>query len=199
MVKLSEKEWTRLYKEVALVVQRMTFTKVDALKFTARDRGQEALQRACERLLTQKPQDLKTYEDVRDYLVWATRSELHHAGVRAGVRRDLEKLASHEMDAFTGGGAPPAEKMHLEAAIKLKERKRTDRVLELAREELMGDRLALGTIDCLLDDKDKPAEQAQVLGCSVEEVYLARERRRRAMKRAVARYQAETKDVKEET
>ncbi len=199
MIELSQKEWTRLYKEVAVVAQRMTFTKKDAQKYTARDRAQEALQRACERLLTNKPAELKTYEDVRDYLVAATRSELYNAGIRAGVRRGTEKLAVLDLLAPTGYAMPPAEQMHLEAAIKLEERSRTDRVLELTREELAGDRLALGTIDCLLDDKEKPAEQALILGCPVEQIYLARERRWRAMKKAVARYQAETKDRKEET
>ena len=199
MVELSDKEWTRLYKEVAVIAQRMTFTRKDALKYTARDRAQEALHRACERLLTLRPEELKTFEDVRDYLVWATRSELHNAGVSAKVRRDNEKLAMLDQMAPTGGVVAPAEQMHLEAAIKLKERARTDRVLELAREELAGDRLALGTIDCLLDDQDKPAAQARILGCTVEQVYLARERRSRAMKRAVARFEAEAKDVEKKS
>lgn len=180
-------------------MQRMTFTKKDALKYTARDRAQEALQRACERLLTQRPPDLKTYEDVRDYLVWATRSELHGAGVSAGTRRGIEKLAMLDQMAPSGGVVAPAERMHLEAAIKLTERKRTDRVLELTREELGEDPFALGTIDCLLDGKDKPAEQAQILGCPVEQIYLARERRWRAMKRAVARFEAETQVSEEKS
>jgi hypothetical protein len=198
VIKLSEKEWSRLYKEAAVLAARMTHTRDPKQQFTARDRAQEALQRACERMLNLQPESVTSYEAARDYLAAATRSELYNAGIRAGVRRETEKEAVVEQATTTGAAALSPEQMQLEAAIRSKERKRADRMLELTRDELAGDRIALGTIDCLVDEKDAPDEQAIILDVPVVQIYLARERRMRAMKRALAHYLAETKDVKEE-
>jgi hypothetical protein len=198
VIKLSDKEWRRLYKEAAVLAARMTYTRNPAQQFTARDRAQEALQRACERMLNLQPESVTSFEAARDYLAAATRSELYNAGIRAGVRRETEKEGTIDTALAAGFSAPSPEQMQLEAAIRSKERKRADRMLELTRDELAGDRIALGTIDCLVDEKDAPDEQATILDVPVTQIYLARERRMRAMKRALARYLAETKDVKEQ-
>ncbi len=145
VISLSKPEWRRLYKEVAVIAVRMTYTRDAKQQFTARDRAQEALQRACERMLSTRPAWVTTYEQARDYLASATRSELYNAGIRAGVRRETEKAAVVDENTTTvGGGATiSAEQRNLEAALRGKERGRADRMLELTREELAGDRIAL--------------------------------------------------------
>jgi hypothetical protein len=197
VVKLSERDWNRLYKEVAVLAQRMTFTKKEKAKWTARDRAQEAVQRACERFLTVKPPSVTTFEEARTYLVAAVRSELWNAGVRWETRKEAEKEAVTDHATTQGASNPSAEQMNLEQGERSRAQARAARIVALTREELAGDTIALGTMDCIADDIDTPAEQAKKLGCPVEEVYLARTRRRRAMARAVARYEEERKDHQE--
>lgn len=197
MVKLSQLEWNRLYKEVAVFAQRMTFTKKEKAKWTARDRAQEAVQRACERFLTVKPASVTTYEEARTYLVAAVRSELWNAGVRWQVRKEAEKEAVTDHTTTQGVSNPSAEQMNLDQGEHAKAQARAARIVALTREELGADTIALGTMDCIADDIDKPAEQAKKLGCAVEEIYLARTRRRTAMARALARYEEERKDQRE--
>jgi hypothetical protein len=191
VIELSPQEWTRLYKEVALHAQRMTHTKNPKRQYTARDRAQEAVQRACERMLTQRPASVTSFETARSYLLGAIRSSLHHAGEETEARTEAEQAAIVEDATVRGDPTKTPEQMQLQAGIRAGEQRKAARLVELTREELAGDRIALGTMDCIADDKDSPAEQAAILECAVEEVYSARMRRRRAMDRALARYERE--------
>lgn len=191
MLHITDAEWTRLYKELVLAARRLTFTKSRAKEWTARDRGQEAVQRACERFLRRQPPWLATLDDARAYLIGAVRSELGHAR-REGVRRgEAESKAAIEQGTLEPQLSPSAQDAKAAQAIASAAQERAERVVALTREELGNDTIALGTMDCIADDKDAPAEQADILGCSVEEIYLARSRRKRAMARAIARYEAE--------
>ena len=204
MIDLSKAQWSRLYKEVSLFAQRRTYTKVPKRQWNARDRAQEAVQRACERLLTQKPAWVNTYDEARLYLFAAARSELSNVKMRGETRKEAEAMAATEDIVLAGGAlqgkggaleptSPSAEVMQLEKAIALRDQSKAARIIELTQEELGGDRLALGTITCMADEKMSPAEQAQILECDVEEIYLARSRRVRAVTRALARYEQESK------
>jgi hypothetical protein len=198
VIDLSKAEWNRLYKEVSLFAQRRSYTKVPKRQWNARDRAQEAVQRACERFLTQKPAWVNTYEEARLYLFAATRSELSNVKMRGETRKEAEAMAATE-EATLRGDTPSAEVMQLEKALALRDQARAARILELTRQELGDDRIALGTLTCMADEKMSPAEQAQILECDIEEVYLARARRVRAVTRALARYEQESKLQKEET
>ena len=209
MISLTKPQWNRLYKEVSLHAQRRTYTKVPKRQWNARDRAQEAVQRACERMLSQKPAWVDTYDAARLYLYAAVRSELDHVKMRAETRKEAEVMAATEDIALAGGApqgkrgslertTPSAEVMQLEKAIATRDQRKAARILELTQEELGDDRIALGTITCMADEKMAPAEQAQFLECDVEEVYLARTRRVRAVTRALARYAAESKPEDEE-
>jgi len=209
VITLTPAQWSRLYKEVSLFAGRRTYTKVPKRQWNARDRAQEAVQRACERFLTQKPAWVNSFDDARLYLFAAIRSELDHVKMRAETRKEAEALAATEEIALTGGApdekggalertSPSAEVMQLEKAIATRDQQKAARIIELTKEELGDDRIALGTITCMADEKMTPAEQAQILECDVEEVYLARTRRVRAVTRALARYAAESKPEDEE-
>jgi hypothetical protein len=198
VIDLSRAQWNRLYKEVSLFAQRRTYTKVEKRQFNARDRASEAVQRACERMLTQKPAWVDSYDAARLYLYAATRSELSNVKMRGETRKEAEAMAATEDAALYGGAAPGAEIMQLEKAIATRDQRKAARVLELTQEELSGDRIALGTLTCMADEKMTPAEQAQILECDVEEIYLARARRTRAVARALARYDQESKPEGEE-
>lgn len=191
MVTLTKEQWTRLYKEVSAFAQASTFTKDARKKWTARDRAQEAVQKACLRLLETKPASVKTYEDARVYLCGAVRSSLHHAAERQKTRKEAEKEAMAEEVHLGRWTTPSTEAMHLEKGQQIRSHRRAARIVELTREELKGDAIALGTMDCIAADIDKPAAQARKLGCQVEEVYAARARRKNAMDRAIARYEQE--------
>jgi hypothetical protein len=193
VIDLSEREWVRLYKEVAVIAQRMTYTKVEKQRWTARDRAQEAVQRAFERFLTLRPEAVRSFDEARAYLLGAVRSELWNVHERGETRREAEKAAVVEEATVTGGAAPAAEQMQLEHSGRVSEQARAARIVELTREELKDDRIALGTMECIAREQAAPAEQAKTLGCTVEEVYSARMRRKRAMTRALARYERERK------
>ena len=191
MVTLTKEQWVRLYKEVSGFAQASTFTKDKKRQWTARDRAQEAVQNACLRLLETKPASVKTYEDARDYLLGAIRSSLYNERERQQTRKEAEKEVMAEEVHLGRWTTPSAETMHLEKGEHTRSHGRAARIVELTREELKGDAIALGTMDCIADDVDKPAEQAEKLGCQIEEVYAARMRRKRAMARAIARYEQE--------
>jgi hypothetical protein len=191
VVTLSKEQWARLYKEVSAFAHATTFTKAAKQKWTARDRAQEAVQKACLRLLETKPASVKTYEDARDYLFGAIRSSLHNEGARREKRKEVEKEAMAEEVHLGRWTTQSAETMHLEKGEQTRSHRRAARIVELTRDELKGDAIALGTMDCIADDVDKPADQAEKLGCQIEEVYAARLRRKRAMARAIARYEQE--------
>jgi hypothetical protein len=198
VIDLSKPQWNRLYKEVSLFAQRRTYTKVQKRQFNARDRASEAVQRACERLLTQRPAWVDSYDAARLYLYAATRSELSHVKMRGETRKEAEAMAATEDVALFGGATPSAEIMQLEKAVATRDQRKAARILELTAEELAGDRIALGTLTCMADEKMTPAEQAQILECDVEQIYLARVRRTRAVARALARYDKEGKPEGEE-
>jgi hypothetical protein len=198
VIDLSKPQWSRLYKEVSLFAQRRTYTKVPKRQWNARDRAQEAVQRACERMITQKPAWVSSYDDARLYLFAAVRSELDHVKMRAETRKEAEAMAATEDAALWGDAAPSPEVVQLQKAIALRDQSKAARILELTKEELGDDRIALGTITCMADEKMSPAEQARILECDVEEVYLARTRRVRAVTRALARYAQESKPEDEE-
>jgi hypothetical protein len=88
---------------------------------------------------------------------------------------------------LTGGVAPSAEVAILEEAEERREEAREDRTLarrkKLLAKELRGDRIALGTVECLEKGIDDPAEQARILKCSVPDIHNARKRRSRAVQR----------------
>jgi hypothetical protein len=191
LVTLTKEQWVRLYKEVSGFAQASTFTKDPKKKWTARDRAQEAVQKACLRLLETKPASVQSFEDARDYLCGAIRSSLHHEGERREKRKEMEKEVMAEEVHLGRWTTPSAEAMHLEKGEQVRSHRRAARIVELTREELKGDAIALGTMDCIAEDIDKPADQAEKLGCQIEEVYAARMRRKRAMARAIARYERE--------
>ena len=198
MVKLTKEQWTRLYKETAAFAHGVTFTKVEKRKWTNRDRAQEAVQRACLRFLEVKPPSVETYEQARDYLMAAVRSELSHARERWETRKEHEKEAVVDQLTTEGASKASPEQMQLEKAEQVREQGRAARIIEYTREYAAGDRLVLGTIDCIEREIEKPAEQAKELGCSVAEIYLARKRRVYAVQEAIARYEREHKARKED-
>ncbi|HEX8796004.1 MAG TPA: hypothetical protein VF765_33875 [Polyangiaceae bacterium] len=191
MVTLTKEQWTRLYKEVSGFAQASTFTKDKKQQWTSRDRAQEAVQKACLRLLETKPADVKTYEDARDYLFGAIRSSLYNAREERVTRKAVEKEVMAEEVHLGRWTTPSAETMQLEKGEQGRSHRRAARIVELTREELKGDAIALGTMDCIAEDIDKPADQAKKLGCDVREVYKARFRRKTALDRAIARYEQE--------
>jgi len=191
LVTLSKEQWVRLYKEVSGFAHASTFTKDPKKQWTARDRAQEAVQKACVRLLETKPASVKTYEDARDYLFGAIRSSLYNAAEERAKRKEVEKEAMAEEVHVGRWTTPSAETMHLEKGEQTRSQRRAARIVELTREELKGDAIALGTMDCIAEDIDKPADQAEKVGCAVEEIYKARFRRKTAMARAIARYEQE--------
>ena len=197
MVKLTKEQWTRLYKEAAAFAHGVTFTKVEKRKWTNRDRAQEALQRACLRFLEVKPPSVETYEQARDYLMAAVRSELSHARERWETRKEHEKAAVVDHLTTEGASKPSPEQMQLEKAEQVREQGRAARIIEYTREYAAGDRLVLGTIDCIEREIEEPADQAKELGCAVEEIYLARKRRVYAVEKAIARWERERKAKKE--
>jgi hypothetical protein len=198
VVSLTKEQWTRLYKEVAAFAHGVTFTKVEKRKWTNRDRAQEAVQRACLRFLEVKPAAVETYEQARDYLMAAVRSELSHARERWETRKEHEKAAVIEQATTEGASKPSSEGMHLERGEQVREQGRAARIIELTKEYAAGDRLVLGTIDCIEREIVEPADQAKQLECAVEEIYLARKRRVYAVENAIARYERERKAKKED-
>lgn len=191
MVTLTKEQWTRLYKEVFGFAQASTFSRDTKQQWTARDRAQEAVQKACLRMLETKPAEVKTYEDARNYLFGAVRSSLYNAREERATRKEAEEEAMAEEVHVGRWTTPSAEAMNLEKGEQGRLQRRAARIVELTREELKGDAIALGTMDCIAEDIDKPAAQARKLGCEVREIYKARSRRKTAMERAIARYEEE--------
>ena len=94
---------------------------------------------------------------------------------------------------------PSAEILNLEAGYADRRRKRAALAIQRLRENFAaeGDTIALGTIDCIAKGKTEPREQARILGCSVEAIYDARKRRKRALEKILADIDAGTDDDKE--
>ncbi|HEY1691629.1 MAG TPA: hypothetical protein VGG39_05690 [Polyangiaceae bacterium] len=195
---LSDAQWTRLYKEVLLYALRRTFTKKEKQKWTARDRAQEAVQRACERCLRVDPPDVKDVEGLKSFLLNAVRSELHHYLTHEDVQREKENRAAVERQTIEGKGNKSAE--HLRSAVAEREaaRRRGAGKMAMLRAELKGDTRALQTVDLIAKGVLEPEDQARQLGCSVEEIYNARKRRARARDRVDQMYRDEDADQDEE-
>ena len=191
MVKLSQKQWTLLYKVILVLALRMTYTRVKDFQWTARDRAQEAVQRAFERFLRVQPPHVTDVEKAKSYLVAAVRSELSNVRKREAYRKKLEDAAAVEDATLGRDTAKSAEQMNIEKGERLIDNSRAVRMVAKCREILAGDRIALGTMDLIADDEVDVWVHARVLGCEVEDIYNARKRRRRAMQKAEEAVRAE--------
>ena len=200
MIQLTQAQWARLYKEVLVIANRMTFTRSTKHEWSARDRAQEALHKACMRLFDVKPPGLDSIDALRRYLVGATRSELGHASDRAAFRRATEGAAATE-DATVGGGtAPSPERQNLDAAQSAAAQVDAARCVRMLKRKLTkaGDTTGLETMKLIARGVVSPEAQAKALGCEVEEIYNARKRRNRAMDEVVAAIRAGNGDDDEE-
>jgi hypothetical protein len=191
VIELDKNGYQRLYAQVLLIAMRLTHTKDQSQQASQVDRAREATQRAFERYLRVRPANLDTPEKLRSYLVWRVRSEMSHAQEEQAVRREYEAAAAIEQATVGGRAGPSAEVVHIEHAAAERRRDRAKRAIPRLRTELAEDPIALGTIDCLKKGKTRPAQQALILGCSVEEIYAARRRRKRALKNVLAAIDAE--------
>jgi DNA-directed RNA polymerase specialized sigma24 family protein len=198
-MRLTAAEWTRLYKEVLALANRMTYTRSSKAQWTSSDRAQEAVQGAFLRYLEVRPPGLETIDALRRYLAGAVRSELGNAKRRTKVRAATEAKAVIEEAVVTGGAVPSAEAANLEVGERLAKQGRAALLLPKLRRKLQdaGDTVALRTIDCVAKDQITPREQAEVIGCSVEEIHNARKRRARAMKQVLAESQEPDHDKDE--
>jgi hypothetical protein len=196
LVGLEPAQWERLFKEALVIALRMTHTKDSALKATRRDLAREATQRAFDRLWRLRPTHLHTIDAVRAYVLGALRSELSHEKREHGSRDKLGAGAALEETALGRAQAPSAEVVQLEAARARRASERAGRIVARLREELVdaGDAIALGTIDCLERDHTMPADQAAVLGCTIEEIHSARKRRTRALSKIVRAMDGDDKE-----
>jgi hypothetical protein len=177
-----------------LIALRMTRTRDAKQEATQQDRAREATQRAFDRYLRVRPADIGTIDALRGYLVGAVRSELSHMNDEQVARREHEAASWVESSAVGDSTVRSAEVIHIEVAIAERRRKRAASAIKRIREDLSGDRIALGTIDCIEKGKTEPAEQARLLGCSVEEIHAARKRRKRALEKILAAQAAEDEE-----
>jgi hypothetical protein len=201
MIELSESEWNDLVKQVLVFALRQTHTRNVSRQPTQRDRAREAVQRACERCVRVRPAHIQTVDALRTYLFWAVRSELAHASEEGAARRGGESLAAAEAQTLGKASSPSAEVLNLEAGTADRGRKRAALAVERLREELeaAGDAIALGTVECIAKDNTEPSEQARILGCSVQQIYDARKRRKRALEKILADVDAGADDEKEKS
>jgi hypothetical protein len=199
-VTLTDADWKRLYKEMSLLAHRMTFTKDPKQQWTARDRAQEAVQKACLRYLEVRPAGLDTLADVRHYLAGALRSTLGHASERAATRQETEGEAAAEEVHLTGGATPSAETMNLEAKQQVVDLRRSRRLMRRLRRKLRdaNDTIGLGMLDCIAKGHTAAEDQARILECTVEDIYNARKRRNRAKDEVLAEYTDEGDDEENE-
>ena len=199
MVKLTQKEFTRLYKMILVLTLRIIQgTKIRELDWTERDRAQEAVQRAFERLQRVDPSSVRDFETAKKYLAGAARSELSNVLKREASRRRREKAAALDEVATSVGFVPSAEQAMFEAGQAKVESDKLDasqahaaRIVNKCREILEGDALALRTIDLLLDDITDPHEHARILKRQIRDIHNARKRRNRAIKKAEEAVRAE--------
>jgi hypothetical protein len=207
MIDLDQVPWEDLFTDVLTLAVRgaMPRRSQDAddeehrhSRATQRDRAREATQRAFERFFRVMP-ILDTIDELRRYLEGAMRSELNHSYRETHKAYEEEAVVEHVV--LTGGVSPSAEVAILEEAEERRAEAREDRKLarrkELLREELRGDRVALGAIECLEKGIDDPAEQARILRCSVPDIHNARKRRSRAVQRILDAEGDEDEDSEE--
>jgi hypothetical protein len=197
VIDLTQEQYSRLYKEVLLATLKVTVTKKrelhptqrdQAREATQRDQAREATQRAFERCFRLRPAELDSLDALRLYLVRAARGLVNHSNRDQDVRSQYEAAAAIERVAMGTHVNPSAEVVRLEYVRAHRARDRAARVLKELRATLaaQGATLALGTIDCIARGKERPAEQAAILACSVEEIYAARKLRKRALVKILA-------------
>lgn len=191
MVKLTQRESTLLYKRILVLALRLTQTKVKDLEWSARDRAQEAVQRAFERMLRQQPPGVHDFETAKRYLAWTVRSELSNVLQREAHRRAKEEAAAIDDATTSGGSVPSAEQANRERAEREASEDRAGRMVGKCREILEADALALGTIDLMAEGITDPREHARILKCHIEDIFNARKRRKRAMEKAEEAVRAE--------
>src|SRR5215472_7702355 len=182
---------------------RRTYTKVEKFQWTARDRAQEAVHRAFDRFHRLRPPEVTDFESAKAYLAMALRSELSNVRARDRYRQERENAAAVEEVTLGRGAAPSAEQMNLDRAEAIDQRSRAERMVAKAREELRraGDPLAkraLATMDLIAKGTWDVHEQASILRCSVEQIFYARKRRKRAMKNADEAVRAEDEAAEKE-
>jgi hypothetical protein len=157
----------------------------------------EAVQDAFERYFQKDPPGLDTVDAVKRYLVWTVRSELSNAREAGETRKEYEAAAAVEQETVDPPVFGSPEQMSLEASLAEREKDRDRQRLEATRRELADDPIALGTLECIVQGKTDPAEQAAILKCPVEEIYNARKRRKRAIEKVLAAEQAVKDEEKE--
>ena len=191
MVKLTQRESTLLYKMILVLALRLTQTKAKDLEWSARDRAQEAVQRAFERMLRQEPPGVHDFESAKRYLAWTVRSELSNVLQREAHRRKKEEAAALDDATTSGGSVPSAEQANLERAERDASESRAARMVAKCRDLLSEDALALGTMDLMANAITDPREHARILNCEIEDIFNARKRRKRAMEKAEEAVRAE--------
>lgn len=196
LIQLGKKAWEDLYDQVFVIALRMTHTRDPSQRATQADRAQEATQRAFDRCWRVRPANLSTLDELRNYLVWGVRSELSNVSREAASRREHEARAAVEASAVAGAMHASAEVISIEVAAAKRRRERAVRALKRLREDLAGDPISLGTVDCLEKGVSRPAEQARILGCTVDEIHAARKRRNRALERILDAMDAEGDEEK---
>jgi hypothetical protein len=197
LIELTKAQWDALFQDVMLAALKMTSTKVEKRKATQRDKAMEAVQAAFDRLLRVKPPGLDSTDAIRRYLVWTVRSTLANAGELAESRARHETAAATDQQTVDPPVLHSAEQMNLGAAQEEDDKRRDERRMQALRRELAGDRIALGTIDCITQGTTEPAEQAEILECPIEEIYNARKRRKRAVEKVLADERGEGYEEKE--
>ena len=191
LIKLDEDAYQRLYEQVLVVALRSTSTTKASQQATRADLASLATQCAFERCWRVRPANLDTVEKLRKYLVWSMRSELSNFKQEEAVRRRRESAASSEQVIVEGTSGASAEVVHLEAASAEHSRHRAARAIPRIRKKLEDAPIVLATIDCIKRGKTKPAEQARILGCSIDEIHAARKRRKRVVRAVLAEIDAE--------
>ncbi len=188
MIALDDEQWDRLYREVLVSALRRTHTKDPKQEWTRRQQACEATQRAFERCLRLKPPDLTSLDAVRLYLLKAVRSELSNVKREDAARAVHEAAAGVEDETLGRIAAAPAEVIHLDEARARRNRLRAAEAIQKLRQELTEakDDIALGTIECIEKGMTRPAEQAVLLKCSIDDIHNARRRRKWALAKILA-------------
>jgi len=119
-----------------------------------------------------------THPDVGRHLMRAVRRTLSRARRSAEIRREVL------LDSFEDEPAPASERAARERAARAAE------VMVRLREAMAGDGLALTLLDLAAEGVDRPAAQAARLGLPKGEVYDARDRITRQLRRVAAEQQA---------
>ena len=155
----------RLRKGIVALAYRLTGNPIDA-----RDLAQEAMVRAIDPLKS-------PWDPLKQTLflhVGSIMNTLVANRRRAGKRHPTDHhVKVHDPDAFQPADPQPSA---LEPLLDAEEDVRFEYWLELLRERLAGDTLALDKIDLVGQGVEDAGEQAKRLRCRVEDIYRANER-----------------------